>query len=92
MPSYLVDTDWVIQYLNRDQRIRDRLDACRREGLCVSAISVGELIDGAHGAKNPAQGLERVRDFLHGVEILPVDGKSGELWREFQCHSRLRSP
>ena len=73
MARYLADTDWVIEYLNKNPQIRERLDACRQEGVCVSAISVGELFDGAHGATNPNQGMDRVRDFLAGVEsILPV--------------------
>lgn len=89
MARYLVDTDWIIQYLNRDPQVRARLDAYRREGLCVSAISVGELMDGAYGATDPSQGLARVRDFLMGVEnILPVQEEIAEIFgRERQ---RLR--
>jgi len=81
MARYLADTDWVIEYLNKNPQVRERLDAYRREGVCVSAISVGEIIDGAHGATNPNQGMDRLRDFLAGVEsILSVVTETGEIF------------
>lgn len=81
MARYLADTDWVIEYLNKNPQIRERLGAYREEGVCVSAISVGELIDGAQGAANPNQGLDRLRDFLAGVDsILPVMTETAEFF------------
>jgi tRNA(fMet)-specific endonuclease VapC len=81
MARYLADTDWVIEYLNKNPQVRERLDAYRHEGVCVSAISVGELIDGAHGATNPSQGMDRLRDFLAGVDsILPAVTETAELF------------
>ncbi len=32
---YLVDTDWVIHYLNGNPSIRERLDEVRDEGVAV---------------------------------------------------------
>lgn len=80
MAGYLVDTDWIIQYLNRDAAIRERLDACRDEGLFVRAVSVAELIDGAYGATGPQQGLDRVRDFLQGAQVLSVEQATAEIF------------
>ena len=81
MARYLADTDWVIEYLNKNAQVRERLDAYRDEGVCVSTISVGELIDGAHGAANPNQGLDRLRDFLSGAEsVLPVVTETAEFF------------
>ena len=94
MARYLADTDWVIEYLNKNPQVRDRLDAYRREGVCVSAISVGELVEGAHGATNPNQGIDRLRDFLAGVEsILPVVTETAECFgRERHRLRRWGSP
>ena len=36
-PSYLIDTDWIIHYLNGQRDIVNRLVELRKEGLAISA-------------------------------------------------------
>ena len=43
---YLVDTDWVIHYLNGDHSIRERLDEVRHEGVAVSIVTLAEVYEG----------------------------------------------
>ena len=40
---YLVDTDWVVHYLNGRQDIVGRLDVLKHQGLGLSTVSLGEL-------------------------------------------------
>ncbi len=43
---HLVDTDWVIHYLNGRQDIVARLEVLKHEGLGLSIISLAELYEG----------------------------------------------
>ena len=43
---YLVDTDWVIHYLNGENSIRERLDEVRDEGVAVSIVTLAEVYEG----------------------------------------------
>jgi tRNA(fMet)-specific endonuclease VapC len=70
---YLVDNDWVIQYLNADAKIMANLDARRADGIGISVISIAELYDGAFYARDPAVSERKLRDFLAGMSKFPID-------------------
>ena len=80
--SFLVDTSVIISYLRRDQRIIDDLRSRRREGLAVSAISVGELYEGVFLALPPhateAEGI--LAGFLREVSVLAIDEEIGRIF------------
>jgi hypothetical protein len=42
-PTYLIDTDWVIHYLNGQPGIVGRLGALKERGLAVSVVSLAEI-------------------------------------------------
>ena len=44
--SYLVDTDWAIDYLNGQDRTRERLEKLKDSGLGLSIISLAEVYEG----------------------------------------------
>jgi len=70
---YLVDTDWIIHYLNGHEEIVEKLKSLRREGLCISVISLAELYEGIYYSTSPAGNEEALNDFLNGVSILGVE-------------------
>jgi tRNA(fMet)-specific endonuclease VapC len=70
---YLVDTDWVIQYLNADAKIVANLDTRRADGIGISVISVAELYEGAFYARDPAMSERKLRDFIAGISKFPID-------------------
>jgi tRNA(fMet)-specific endonuclease VapC len=70
---YLLDTDWVIHYLNGRDDIARRLDALQREGLGVSVISLAELYEGIYSSTDPDGNEQDLHDFLRGVSILGID-------------------
>ena len=47
-PSYLIDNDWIIHYLNGQREIVKRLVSLRKEGLAISVISLAELYEGVY--------------------------------------------
>ncbi len=70
---YLVDTDWIIHYLNGHEEIVEKLKSLRREGLCISVISLAELYEGIYYSTSPAGNEEALNDFLNGVSIFGVE-------------------
>ena len=67
---YLVDTDWVIHYLNGDHSIRERLDEVRDEGVAVSIVTHAEVYEGVSQSPDAvAEELAFLR-FLGGFEVL----------------------
>ena len=72
-PSYLIDTDWIIHYLNGQEAIVKRLVALRKEGLAISVISLAELYEGVYYSTNPKGDKKALDDFLTGVLILGLE-------------------
>ncbi len=44
--SYLVDTDWIIHYLNGQPEIVSKLQELQGRGVAVSLVSLAELYEG----------------------------------------------
>lgn len=70
---YLIDTDWVIHYLNEQPGIVARLDSCRDAGVAVSIITLAELYEGVYGSSNPTAADAAMQQFLRGVSVLGLD-------------------
>ena len=66
---YLVDTDWVIHYLNGHPEIVPRVQELSAEGIGLSLISLAELYEGVLYSRNPQRSEEGLQAFLRGVEI-----------------------
>ena len=82
MISYLIDTDWVIHYLNGHNSIIEQLESLKKEGLAISVISVAELYEGVYYSTDPDGDEMALNDFLtdisiHGIEdeICKIFGK-----------------
>jgi tRNA(fMet)-specific endonuclease VapC len=70
---YLLDTDWVIHYLNARQGIVERLHGLIDAGLGLSIISLAELYEGVYYSRDPEGDEQDLNDFLRGVRVLGVD-------------------
>jgi tRNA(fMet)-specific endonuclease VapC len=70
---YLIDTDWVIHYINGRDDIVRRLDELQPAGLGLSVISLAELYEGIHYATDPQGNEEDLNDFLRGVQVIGID-------------------
>ena len=62
--AYLVDTDWAIHWLHSNERIQQRVEDLRRQGLALSAVSLAELWEGVHYSRNPQESEHQLYDFL----------------------------
>ena len=70
---YLIDTDWVIHYLNGREDIVRRLDELKEEGLGLSMISLAELYEGIYYSTDPKGNERDLQDFLQGVAAVGID-------------------
>jgi predicted nucleic acid-binding protein len=51
-------------------------------------ITVAELLDGAYSSRSPADQEAGIQDFLRGIEIFPVEERTGRIFA--QHRSKLR--
>jgi predicted nucleic acid-binding protein len=66
--TYLVDTDWIADYLKGRPPAVDLLDRLTRppNGLAISLITVGEIYEGIYHGHDPRAHEAGFRKFLRG--------------------------
>jgi len=77
---YLVDTDWVIHYLNGHSAIVARIQNLSTEGIALSVISLAELYEGVFYSRGPQQSEQALQAFLRGVDVLGVDDETTRIF------------
>ena len=82
--SYLIDTDWVVDYLKGRPQAVQVLQSLQPEGLAISIITFGEIYEGIVFATDPHQSEGSFKQFLRTVAVLPL---SRRIMRRF---ARLR--
>ena len=88
-PQYLIDTDWVIDYLHGVQRVINRVEQLQPDGIAISVISIAELYDGVFGGTDPVRKEQELLDFLaRGIARLDIDAATATLFARER--SRLR--
>ena len=71
--EYLVDTDWVIHYLNGHEGVQERLDRLAPSGIAVSAITLAEVYQGVFYSSDPEGKELQFMRFLAGCEVLGLN-------------------
>lgn len=71
--AYLVDTDWVIHWLNGHQAIGRRLNEAKDHGLALSVASLAELYEGVYYSTVPEENERQLLNFLRDVTVLGID-------------------
>jgi predicted nucleic acid-binding protein len=72
MNRYLLDTDWIVDILNGQEKAIHTVLELAPAGLAISIITYGELYEGAVFAQDPHPAIAGLRNFLKGKEILPL--------------------
>lgn len=70
---YIVDTDWVIDYLHEVPRVVDRFNGLLPQGIGLSIVSLAELFDGVFGSDTYREDERVLRAFLDFVDVVPLD-------------------
>lgn len=68
--NYLVDSDYVADYLVAKPHATELLSSLAKEGITISLITVGEIYEGIYYGYNPQEGEVRFQRFLKSVNIL----------------------
>lgn len=91
--QYLLDTDWVIDFLNNVPTTVERMLAIGVGDMGASAASVGELYYGVYGRNYSPEGERILSQFLDQIEIVPIDRETGRLFgRERRRLDELGQP
>ncbi len=74
--KYLLDTNIVIYTMkNRPQQVKRRFQE-HNGRMCISSVTLGELIFGAEHSKQVEQNLTDIEAMIARLEVLPLDDKS----------------
>ena len=76
MLKYFLDTNIVIYTMkNRPQQVKRRFQQHRGQ-LCISSITLGELVFGAEHSQQVEQNLADIEAMVARLEVLPFDNKA----------------
>ena len=71
--AYLLDTDWVIDYLNDKEPNSSKIEEFRGKGIGISIITLAELYEGVLNSRNPELSENLLVGFMSGVSVLGID-------------------
>jgi tRNA(fMet)-specific endonuclease VapC len=88
MLRYMLDTNICIYVIkNRPAQLRDRFNSSADQ-LCISVITLAELIYGAEKSARPRENHAVVEQFCARLDILPFADRAathyGQLWAELE--------
>ena len=86
--KYLVDADWIIDALSGMPAAVARLEELAPEGLAVSLIVLGELLEGAYGADDPEERVRTLHQFLAGFGLIGLNQAVMEVFARLRLNLR----
>ena len=96
MLKFMLDTNIVIYTMNnRPAEVREAFNL-HYSKVCVSSVTLMELVYGAEKSQNPAKNLAAIEGFVARLEVLPYDSKaayhSGQLRAELAMKGKPIGP
>ena len=84
----MLDTNIVIYTMKQKPvTVKAKFNAVATQ-LCISSISVAELVFGAENSQNPAQNMKVIEDFLSRLQILDYGIESAMQYGSIKAHLR----
>ncbi len=82
-----VDTDFLIDLSNREEKALEKLKEIREKGDTVytTTISMGEYYTGAYRSRDREARVEKAREFLTAFVPLTADHESARLWGQLSA-------
>jgi tRNA(fMet)-specific endonuclease VapC len=71
--SYLVDTDWVVNYLKGRPDAIQLLTSLQAAGLAISLVTYGEIYEGIYYGRDVEAHERGFKGFLQLVRVLPLN-------------------
>ena len=88
MPSFLLDTNFCIQFIRGKAWARLALSKVQASDVAVSAVTVGELFEGAHRSDRTAQEIKKAEAFLNPIEVIPFGREEAKVWGLVEANLR----
>ncbi len=85
--EFLLDTNIVVAYFNREDAIRQRLAGI---AAFVSSITPGELYFGAYKSTRRASNLKQIQDFIAISNLLVCDQNTAALYGQMKDLLRIK--
>ncbi len=83
--TYLVDSDVCIHAMRRRREsLKAMLRAIRPEGLAISVITYGEVLDGALYSRERIENVQKWRAFVSGVDVVDVTMAIADIWADLR--------
>ena len=80
MAKFLLDTNFCIHFIRGRAWARSALAHIQAQDAAISAVTVGELHEGAHRSELPARELAKAEAFLRPFTILPFGRQEAMTW------------
>src|SRR5689334_20636214 len=71
--TYLIDSDYVADYLKGKPPAVTLLDHLAAAGIAISAVTLAEVYEGIYYGKHPSQYKHGLRQFLRPIRVLAVN-------------------
>jgi tRNA(fMet)-specific endonuclease VapC len=90
MLRYMLDTNLCIRVLrDRPRGLRERFNA-EAAGLCISTVTLAELLYGAEKSSRPAEGRTQVESFAGRLDVLSFDSEAAAHYADIRADLERR--
>ena len=72
MAKYIIDTNTCIEYFKHRHGVAERMSQVSRDDICVSEVTIAELLYGAMHSKSVVRHLREVRELQRDISVLPI--------------------
>ena len=77
----MLDTNVCIDYMRgKNQVLANKLCACQLGELCISSITLSELLFGVHRSSDPVRNRESLNKLLAKIDVLDFDTLASEAY------------
>jgi tRNA(fMet)-specific endonuclease VapC len=88
--KYLIDSDWVADYLHGRQPAFNLFDRLADEGVAISVITLGEIYEGIYYGTDPTGYEIGFQQLLRSLTIVDVDSAVAQRYAMLRGHLRQR--
>jgi tRNA(fMet)-specific endonuclease VapC len=88
MATFLLDTNFCIHFIRGRAWARAALAKVQVLDVTISAVTVGELVEGAHRSEQPAKEMAKAESFLAPVQVIAFGREEARKWGLIEAHLR----
>jgi tRNA(fMet)-specific endonuclease VapC len=87
---YLVDSDWVIDYLRGREEAVNLLRSMAPDGIAISILTFGEVYQGVLFGRDRENNERAFRNFLRGADVLTLNRSIMRRYAELRGNLRAQ--